>query len=115
MGSSSLSRRPVSRRACWSVRTAGSFIRSATCPYSSSNPARRSSTISQPTDASCKRNRRHGADSAYRKAWGLSLLAAAGAVAALEALDATAGVHQLLLAGVEGVALVAQLGVQLGL
>ena len=36
-----------------------------------------------------------------------------GAVAALEALDAAAGVHQLLLAGVEGVALAAELDVQL--
>src|SRR5437868_3094629 len=43
------------------------------------------------------------------------LLGSALAVAALEALDPTAGVDQLLLARVEGVALVAQFDVQVGL
>src|SRR4051794_6336273 len=43
----------------------------------------------------------------------LLLGALAAAVAALEALDTTTGVHQLLLAGVEGMALVAELDVEL--
>src|SRR4051812_47301629 len=43
------------------------------------------------------------------------LLLAAAAVAALEALDAATGVHQLLLARVEGMALVAQLHLELRL
>src|SRR5579863_4392851 len=57
-----------------------------------------------------------------RRAWrpaagpaGRLLLLASPPVAALEALDAAAGVHQLLLAGVKGMAVVAQLGVQLRL
>src|SRR5205807_7651439 len=46
---------------------------------------------------------------------GLLLLLPPGAVAALEALDAAARVDQLLLAGEEGMALVAELDVEVGL
>src|SRR5690606_23602056 len=46
---------------------------------------------------------------------GRPLLLLALAVAALEPVDAAAGVHQLLLAGVEGVALAAQLDAQVAL
>src|SRR5207247_2337344 len=60
---------------------------------------------------------------AWRSAWRregsnparLLLLAGPPAVATLEALDPPAGVDQLLLAGEEGMALVAQLDVQVGL
>src|SRR4029077_6004536 len=45
---------------------------------------------------------------------GVDLGALALAVAALEAVDAATGVHQLLLAGVEGMALVAELRGELG-
>src|SRR5215212_2039985 len=59
--------------------------------------------------ASPDRARRHGT-------WGLLLgLTLPGAVPALEALDPATGVDELLLAGEEGVALVAQLDPQLGL